>query len=337
MMSGRTRRVALWIGASILLVVLILVALAQKPTPERISYGISFNTLYAHELGLDSKLVYDAFLTELGVRRLRLAAHWPLIEPEQGQFDFSELDYQERRAREEGADVILAVGRRLPRWPECHVPEWAQGLSWEEQKGELRMYLTEVIERYRDEPHITYWQVENEPFLEVFAYEHCGALDEEFFQEELALVRTLDPTRPILTTDSGNIGTWYDAYRAGDAFGTSMYIYLWNPEIGPFRTFLPAATYRVKENLMRLLFGDKQTILIELSAEPWLVAPITDVSLETQFSRMDPAKFEEILTYAKHSRFERQYLWGGEWWYWLKLQGYPEMWERGRELFEVGQ
>lgn len=336
-MSRRAKQVALWVGAAALLCAIVLFGLAQKPAPERISYGISFNTPYAAELGLDTREVYDAFLDDLGVRHLRLAAHWPLVEPEQDGYNFSELDYQIRRAQEEGADVILAVGRRLPRWPECHVPEWAAELSWEEQKAELRAYLTEVIERYRDEPHITYWQVENEPFLEVFAYEQCGDLDEAFLAEEIELVRTLDPTRPILVTDSGNIGTWHDAYRAGDAFGTSMYLYLWNPDIGPFRTFLPAVAYRMKENLMHLLFGEKQTFLIELAAEPWLLEPVTEVSLEAQFSRMDPEKFEEILTYARDARFARQYLWGGEWWYWLKLQGHPEMWERGKRLFETGE
>ena len=39
---------------------------------------------------------------------------------------------------EEGADVIFGVGRRLPRWPECHVPGWAIDMSWEDQKSEIK-------------------------------------------------------------------------------------------------------------------------------------------------------------------------------------------------------
>jgi hypothetical protein len=147
------------------------------------------------------------------------------------------------------------------------------------------------------------------------------------------LVKELDPTRPILVTDSGNLGTWTGAYSRGDVFGTSVYVHLWNPEIGPLRTILPGWFYRVKDNAMALLFGEKPTVLIELSVEPWLIEPIIETPLEVQFSRMDLQKFEEILTYAETTHFDTQYLWGAEWWYWLHLQGRSEMWERGKALY----
>ena len=307
--------------------------LARKPVPQEITYGMSFNTLYARELGLDWKETYDAILDDLRVRHLRLAAHWPMIEPQKDVYTFSEMDYQLARANEVGAKVILGVGRRLPRWPECHVPSWAKGLTWEEQQQEILDYMTLVVERYKGNDAITHWQVENEPFLEVFATEHCGVLDEAFLEKEIALVRTLDPSRPILVTDSGNLGTWAGAFKHGDAFGTSVYIYFWTPELGQFRTVLPPWAYRIKENVMKLLYGDKQTFLIELSAEPWLLEPIIDTSLETQYSRMDIEKFEDILTYAKDTRYDLQYLWGAEWWYWLMQKGDSSFWDKGKELF----
>ena len=74
-------------------------------------------------------------------------------------------------------------------------------------------------------------------------------------------------------------------------------------------------------------------MLIELSAEPWLLEPITEVDIETQYSRMDLDKFNDILLYAEATRYEKQYLWGAEWWYWLNERGHGEMWERGKELF----
>lgn len=307
--------------------------LAQKKQPEHIQYGMSFNTMYAQELGLDWKQVYDAFLHDLKVRHLRLAAHWPMVEPERGTYDFKELDYQIAEANKVGADIILAVGRRLPRWPECHVPDWAKTDDWETQKKEILAMVEKVVTRYKDDPTITYWQVENEPFLTVFAKEHCGDLDVAFLDKEIALVHELDPTRPVLVTDSGNLGTWHAAYKRGDAFGTSVYVYFWNPQLGQFRTVLPPWFYRAKDNLMGLLFGNKESMLIELSAEPWLLEPVADVPLETQYSRMDINKFNDILDYAQRTRFEKQYLWGGEWWYWLKQKGHDEMWQRGKELF----
>lgn len=307
--------------------------LAQKPIPAEITYGMSFNTLYARELGLDWKETYDAILDEMHVRHLRLAAHWPMVEPVANVYNFSELDYQIERAEAVGASVVLAVGRRLPRWPECHVPQWARTLSKEERQTAQLHYMEQVVERYKDSPAVTMWQVENEPFLEVFAFAHCGELDIGYLDREIAHVRDLDSTRPILLTDSGNLGSWRGAYARGDAFGTSVYVHFWNPELGQFRTILPAWFYRVKENFMAILYGDKPTMLIELSAEPWLLEPITEVPLEVQFTRMNLEKFEEILTYAANTRLEQQYLWGGEWWYWLHQQGHSEMWNRGKQLY----
>lgn len=307
--------------------------LAQKPVPAEIHYGMSFNTLYARELGLDWRETYDAILDDLQVRKLRLAAHWPMVEPIPNVYNFEELDYQIHRAEEVGATVILAVGRRLPRWPECHTPDWAKELETDKLQSAQIRYMTEVVERYKNSPAVVMWQVENEPFLKVFAFDHCGELDVDFLDKEIALVRKLDPTRQILITDSGNLGTWRGAYSRGDVFGTSVYVHFWNPELGQFRTVLPAWAYRVKDNLMGVIYGVKPAILIELSAEPWLLEPVTDVPLETQFTRMNLEKFEDILNYAKDTRFETQYLWGAEWWYWLHLQGQSEMWERGKRLY----
>jgi Beta-galactosidase len=307
--------------------------LAQKEKPTVITYGMSFNTLYARELGLDWKETYDAILNDLQVRHLRLAAHWPMIEPTRGTYNFTEMDYQVKRAEEVGATVVLAVGRRLPRWPECHIPSWAQNLSKEERDSIQIEYMTAVINRYKTSPAVTVWQVENEPFLGAFAFEHCGPLDTEFLDKEISLFRSLDGTRPLLVTDSGNLGTWQGAFSRGDMFGTSVYVHFWNPELGKFRTFLPPWFYRVKDNALRLIYGDKETVLIELSAEPWLLEPVVNVPLETQFTRMNLEKFEDIITYAEGTHYEKQYLWGAEWWYWLLLQDRPEMWERGQRLF----
>jgi hypothetical protein len=307
--------------------------LAQKPVPEEITYGMSFNVLYAKELGLDWQETYDAIIGELGVRQLRLAAHWPMVEPKQGEFNFTELDYQIARAEAVGAEIILGVGRRLPRWPECHVPSWVSQLPEEVRAERQLQYITAVVERYRDSSAVKVWQVENEPFLSAFAYEHCGPLDVAFLDREIELVRSLDGSRPILVTDSGNLGTWYGAYQRGDIFGTSVYVHFWNPELGQFRTFLPPWFYRAKERIMALRYGEKPTYLIELSAEPWLLDPIVEVPLDVQYSRMDIEKFIDIVEYARETRYDRQYLWGAEWWYWLKQQGDDSFWEMGKTLF----
>jgi hypothetical protein len=310
---------------------------ARTPIPESYTYGASFNTPYARELGVPWESVYRAMLDELGVRHLRLAAHWPMVEPDPGIWNFTELDLQMQLAEEKGASVVLAVGRRLPRWPECHIPAWAADLPWEEQKDEVRDLVREVVLRYKDSPALYLWQVENEPFLTVYAHEQCGDFDKAFLDEELALVRSLDPDTPVLVTDSGNLGLWQGPYRRSDVFGTSVYLYLWNENTGVFKSFLSPQFYRFKQGIMGLLFGSKETLLIELSAEPWLNKPVAEADLELQLERMNVEKFNEIITYAQETHFEKQYLWGAEWWYWLRLQGEPGMWDRAKDLYQNGQ
>jgi len=327
------RKILYWLSGLIIVAIFSLWLLAQKPVPEQIVYGMSFNTPYARELGLDWQKTYDVMVDELQVRHFRLAAHWTMVEPVANIYNFSELDYQIKRAEEVGATVILAVGRRLPRWPECHVPSWTRELTTVQQQAAQLRYMEQVVRRYQNSPAIIMWQVENEPFLSVFATEQCGELDVKFLEKEIALIKQLDATRPILLTDSGNLGTWTGAYQRGDVFGTSVYVHFWNPELGQFRTVLPAWAYRVKDNLMGIFYGTKPMMLIELSGEPWLVEPIADVPLEVQFTRMNLEKFEDILSYAAATRYDKQYLWGAEWWYWLSLHGHPEMWERGKQLF----
>ncbi len=332
-MIRKVLKIFLWLLLLALLLGAVLFALSRKDSPARISYGMSFNAPYVAELGLDHQKVFDAVVDDLGVRNFRLSAHWTLIEPKKDVYDFSWLDYEVGRVEESGGTIILGVGRRLPRWPECHVPSWAEKLTWEEQKKEILEYIEAVVSRYKGSSSVIHWQVENEPYLEVFAYDHCGKLDEVFLQEETALVKSLDPTRLILVTDSGNLGTWKDAYQSGDIFGTSVYVYFWNPELGQFKSVLPPWFYPAKERIMRMFYGEKQTMLIELSLEPWLLEPVTDVPIETQFTRMNPGLFDEILKYARETKFDTQYLWGGEWWYWLKEQGHGELWEKGRSVF----
>lgn len=308
--------------------------LAFSTPPERVERGMTFVPMYARELGLDWREAYLATLDDLGVRKLRLSAHWPTVEPSRDVYDFSELHYMLDEAQKRGAQAIISVGRRTPRWPECHTPQWAQDLSWDESKHEIREVVERTVLEFRDHPAVEMWQVENEPFLSVFADMHCGdSLDEEFLKEEIALVKELDPSRKILITDSGNLGTWWKPYRLGDAFGTSVYIYLWNPEIGPFKSIIPPSFYRAKLSLVELFFENKPSYLIELSIEPWLTKPVIETPLDVQFERMDMKKFEEILAFAEKTHFERQYLWGAEWWYWLKGKGHPEFWERGKEVF----
>lgn len=323
------------IGLGIIAMGLFLLSL-DFSKPESFNYGVSFSKFHSDELKLDWKTVYLDILNDLKVRHFRFSAHWPLTEPEDDKFNFEELDFQMNEAKKAGATVILAVGRRLPGWPECHEPEWAKNLSKDEKQEKILQYIETVVKRYKDYENIKYWQVENEAFLTFFSKEACGELDKDFMDKEIAFVKELDSSRPIIVTDSGEFGTWIQAHKRADVFGTSMYLYVWwRNFIGPLRYPIGPSFFVIKRNIVKLLNGDKPSIVIELSAEPWLLQPIIDTPIETQLERMGVDKFNEMIDFSKKTGFDTFYLWGAEWWYWLKINGHPDHWNRAKDLYLV--
>lgn len=317
---------------ALLAVFVFFLILQARPFPSQVEYGVSFSEYRSDEMGVPWKDVFDASVDELGILNYRLASHWHYTEREQDVYNFESLDYQIKKLEEVGGEAIVVLGRRQPGWPECHVPGWAQSLSWEEQQKEILEHIEIVVERYRDSSAVNLWQVENEPFLTGFAHDFCGDLDKDFLQKEIDLVKKLDPNRKVLVTDSGNLGLWFPAWKKGDVFGTSVYRYIWNPHTGPVKSFLPPSWYRAKTSFMELLFGSQDTYLIELSLEPWLLVPTRDAPLTDQFDRMGIDKMEESINFAHNIRFEKIYLWGVEWWYWLDQKGESAHWNYVKEV-----
>ncbi len=289
--------------------------------------GATFSKPYAEELGLDWREAYLATLDDLGVRALRLPVYWTDIEPEKGEFDFSVIDWQLEEASKRGVKVILAVGMKLPRWPECHIPEWAVGLSTDELHLRVLNMLSVVTDRYSKLGSFAAWQVENEPF---FAFGRCPAPDRMFLQREVALVRTKD-SRPIIITESGELSTWVGAASLADILGISTYRSVWSRYIGYFFWPVTPGWYARRINAVsRLVDG---VFVSELQAEPWGPGPIAEMGIENQLKHMNPQRLRDNVVFVRRMGVPEAYLWGVEWWYWLKQQGHPEMWEEGQKLF----
>ena len=132
---------------------------------EEISWGVNFSQKQAKLLGLDWQETYLALLDDLKVKNLKLITHWDLIEPEEGEYNFKDLDWQIQTAEEKGAKLLLVIGMKTGRWPECHIPEWAKILSKEEQQERILKLIEKIVLNYRSRTPIEYWQVENEPFF----------------------------------------------------------------------------------------------------------------------------------------------------------------------------
>ncbi len=303
------------------------------PAPrEDVVLGMTFSTRYATDLGLNWRETYLAMLDDLQVKKLRLPAYWDLIEREQGVYDFADLDWQIDEAAKRDAEVIVTVGQRVPRWPECHIPGWAMEDEHLRRAKLLQMIRT-TVERYKNNPTVTTWQVENEPFLSIFGI--CPKLDPYFLTSEVALVKDLDPTRKVIVTDSGELSLWYQAAREGDIFGTTLYRDIYQKRFGYVTYPIGPNFFKMKELWTRTLTDQEHFIVIELQAEPWANGWVKNVPLEEQFITMNEKKLVENVTYARRVGFEEIYLWGVEWWYWLKVEkDYPALWDTGKDLFQ---
>ena len=300
---------------------------------EDMKFGVSFAHHHAESLELDWKETYTAILDDLKVERMRIAAYWDRIEKEDGEYDWSDVDWQVEEAQKRGVELVLAMGVKTPRWPECHIPEFYM-TDKAERENALLKYEEVLVNRYKNYDNIVYWQVENEPFLKFFGECPENAVDPELVDKEIALVKGLDPEREIIVTDSGELSLWLKAAERADVFGSTLYRIIYKPPFGYVTYPLGPNFFRVKALFARMMTGQKNFIISELQAEPWPKAWILHVSVEEQYKTMNPEKFEEIIEYTKKTNFSEAYLWGVEWWYWLKeRQDKPEMWEAAKNLF----
>ncbi len=303
----------------------------QSPT----KWGVTFSPYYAEqELGLDWQETYLAILDELKVDHLRLSAYWNYIQPTPDSYDFTALDWQIQEATKRDAKIILAVGRKLPRWPECHDPVWLEMYSAGQIRQQEIKYIETTVRRYMDNPNIIAWQIENEPYLSTFG--DCPPLDRKHFLYEVNLVKHLSD-KPILITDSGELNMWWSAANSGgDWVGTTLYRVVYNPYIGYLRYFYPPAFYAGKAWLIQTMYGTERVIAAEVQAEAWHteVAHLGEMSLADQLKSVDINQFKRTLDFTRRAGFDEAYLWGVEWWYFLKHRyGYDNFWETAKTLW----
>jgi len=293
------------------------------------SYGVTFSPWQARTLGLDWKETYQALLDDLGVRNFRISAYWNDGEPREGEYAFADFDYQLDEAQKRGARVLFAVGRKLPRWPECHDPSWIRGASRERYEEQLFEYLRALLDRYKDHPAIWAWQVENEL---LFPFGICpNKQSAEVLKKEVELVRSYS-SKPIVITDAGEWSLWIPAALYGDILGASLYRESWNSYLGYIPFPIQPGYYQARAWLIKKLFGSS-VIITELQVEPWGPKPVQEMNVEEALRYMPIEKIRANIAFAQRVGFTDVYLWGAEWWYWMKTQGDGKVWETLREVF----
>ena len=306
--------------------------IGSPPRAEKITWGVNFSQKHTQNLGLDWQETYLALLDDLGAKNIKLITHWDLIELEEGEYEFGDVDWQIKEAENREAKILLVMGMKTGRWPECHLPEWAMNLSKEKQQERILKLLEKIVLRYRERASIRAWQVENESF---FPFGECPWVDKKFLKKEIDLVKSLDyQGRPVVISDSGEGSFWITTALLGDIVGITMYKKVWFEQIENYIYYpFPSTFYWRKTQLIERLFN-KKIIVVELQAEPWGPKLLYDSPLEEQGKTMNLEQFRYNIEFAKKTGLDTFYLWGGEWWYWLKeKQNKPEIWNESKKLF----
>lgn len=298
--------------------------------PVETNFGVTFSSVYAESLGLNPRETYLAVLDDLKITTIRLPVYWSEIEFSQGEFDWTLTDFFMSEAEKRGVELIMVIGRKVPRWPECFIPDWAEGLEYSPGHEAVLEMEKKVIKRYRTSPAIVAWQVENEP---LFPFGVCPPPDLDLLNKEAALVRQLD-SRPIVSTVSGELDPWFSVpyFIDYDILGVSMYRVSYHKLTGLFPYPLSPFVYRLRSAVVSW-FWRRDIIISELQAEPWFSKPIVDLTGEERAAAFTTQDLLNNVAFARQAGFSKAYLWGVEWWYAEKQAGRPALWLTARRLF----
>ena len=149
--------------------------------------------------------------------------------------------------------------------------------------------------------------------------------------DEYNYVKSLDQNTPVIISRSNNwIGLPLGDPRP-DEFGISVYKRVWDKNIVKryFEYPLPAWFYASLAGGAEIITG-KDMIIHELQAEAWLpegmdMATVPIAEIEKSLS---PKRLKDRIAYAEATGMRDIYLWGPEWWLFLKeKRNYPDLWD----------
>lgn len=297
--------------------------------------GTSFIPAYAESLGLDAQETMDAILQDIDIKHLRLVSYWNQLEPEAGNYDFELLDWQFEKAEAAGAKVSLALGLRQPRWPECHMPEWAQDLPDKQWKQHLNDFIAKTVNRYKQSPALESFQLENEYFLESFGT--CEDFSRQRLISEYNLIKSLDPIHPIIMSRSNNLPSLPLGEPVPDEYSFSVYRRVWDGTYTKryLQYPLPPWYYSFLAGMQKITRG-RDSILHELQAEAWPPhgQSIRDTSLSEQNKSLNASRLRDRFQFGENTGLRDIYLWGAEYWYYRLIElDDPSLWRVAKEEF----
>ncbi len=183
---------------------------SQIPIEPRSStlLGITFRPQQVQAFGLEMRPTLNKLL-EYPLQIVRLGAYWNKMEPENGRFDTTELDWQIDTIEKTGAKIILCVGAlKTFGYPEYFIPHHYMPKPFPDatlitpiKHKELLLgannFISRIVDRYKNRQSIIAWQLENEP-ADPLPSAHYWRISADFLKEELNALRVCDQTKPVM-------------------------------------------------------------------------------------------------------------------------------------------
>jgi len=317
-----------------------------------VQVGISFSPVRAGYLGLDYRSAFKR-LEAMHFRVIRLSTYWDQVDKE----GYDQLDWLMNEAQRARQPIVLTVGMKALGWPEFYVPASVTDLTTLNQGQDVASdaslraatlaFVEATVLRYRDNPTLVGWQIENEPFNR--AGPQRLWIDAGFLRDEISSVRQLDGHHRRLIVNAFShfnlvfdqasarqgfdLRQWlgFDADSAerdslavlnrGDVLGLDVYTaigyqFLGQDHLSRADGDWPERLARVRELAKR---QGKQAWITEAQAEPWESAEDT----YTDPKSTNPAAIRSIFENLKDAGYGTVLFWGSEYWLWRADNGDP--------------
>jgi hypothetical protein len=302
--------------------------------------GTSFAKWRAEALGLDYRAAFER-ICAMRLALIRLSASWSEV----ARFGYGHLDWLLGEAERAGQPVLLTVGMKALGWPEFYLPEGMHPGDAAVQRRAIA-HVHDVARRYRDNPMLMAWQIENEPFNR--SGPHGLSIPRRVVRAEAEAVRSLDRNRPLVVTSFAHFDESLDRsssrdqsrwgrrlgltlpaerealsiLRRGDIIGLDVYPSIgWLDANGRERVARAAPDQLARVAFWRRIARQqgKGLWVTEAQAEPWEARRQTHADpLSTQ-----PESIGELVNRLVGIGVDTILLWGSEYWLWRADNGDP--------------
>jgi len=317
-----------------------------------VQVGTSFSPRRAAYLGLDPHRAFTR-LEAMHFRVIRLSTYWDEV----SHSGYDQVDWMMNEAKRARQPIVLTVGMKALGWPEFFIPASALPAAGLQQGQDVASdpslrdaalaFVGDTVLRYRNNPALVGWQIENEPFNR--AGPQRLWIDAEFLRDEITSVRQLDSHhRPVIVNAFSHFNLLFDqasarqgfdlrqwlgfdadsaerdglaALNPGDVLGLDVYTaigyqFLGHAHMSRADSDWPDRLARVRDLAKR---QGKQAWITEAQAEPWESTPKSNTSPKST----SPQAIRSIFANLKDAGFTTVLFWGSEYWLWRQDHGDP--------------